>query len=280
MGCSCSGTATTPSVMVPAPAAPAPAPTAPTASVAPAGPAAPVGTAPAPTAATYVQAGRSTTGLTPLMPGPHTATPGRLDLLTPADAGLVDRALGFLRQSPTGAPVLEAMTRYRVKLQVLDDARFAALGHDDAAAYYDTSTDTMSIRRSWLQDKPEKTASLIAHEGTHAVDDASGLGAGALQSRIARIKATPGVTPAQVAQLTDQASWEVSVAKESRAYLVQGQVLRELHQDDPTKMGGAVLVAAQGANDHATYDKVFTTIVGSAEGGYNPQGRKAAPFAL
>jgi hypothetical protein len=117
---------------------------------------------------------------------------------------------------------------------------------------------------------------VIAHEMVHALDDIGGLGNGWLQQRLRSLAASGGATQAAV----EQVSWERSIASEARAYTVQGQVMRELGETDPTRMAGAVAVAANGANDRATYDSVFRLLVTSEEGGYNPQHRSAEPFLM
>ena len=132
------------------------------------------------------------------------------------------------------------------------------------------------MRRSWLEKSAGKAASLLAHEGQHALDDFNGVGVAAMQQRTTALARGGAVTPA----IVEQAGWEVSIAKESRGYLVQGLVLKELGLVDPTKVGGPLLVAAQGANDRASYDQVFRLLVSSPEGGYNPQGRSVEPFVL
>lgn len=192
------------------------------------------------------------------------------------DQALLDAALGELGRSPTGAPILAQLERSNVQMRVLDDARFDQMDKQGSAAVYDPQQDTMFLRRSWLQKSPGKTASLIAHEGQHALDDLGNVGMAALQQRTAALARGGAVTAA----IVQQAGWEVSIAKEARAYLVQGQVLRDLGLVDPAKVGGPLLTAAQGANDRATYDAVFRGLVSSPEGGYNPEGRQAEPFVL
>lgn len=266
MVCSCTGThaqAAAPEVM-PQPTA---APPATSTAAAPAGPA-------------FVVAGR-TSAQTPLAAGRHTtATPGRIELLTPGDAALVDAALAELRRSPSGAPVLSALQQFGVRVKVLGDAEFAQLGHEGSGAWFDATQDVMYVRREWLQKNPAATASVIAHEGVHAIDDASGLLQGAREARARQLAAMPGDSPTLIEQRVQQAMWELSVASEARAFLVQGQVLRELDQVQKASAGGAIAVAAAGANDRATYDRVFQTIVTEGGSAYNPEGRSAAPFPL
>jgi hypothetical protein len=195
---------------------------------------------------------------------------------TPAARALLEPAFAELRRSPTGAPILAQLERTNIQMQVLDDASFDRIDKGGSAAFYDPPSDTMYLRSSWLAKSPGKTASLIAHEGTHALDDLRGIGVAALQARTTALAGGRPVT----AEVVKQAGFEVSIAKEARGYVVQGQVLRELGLVDPTKVGGPLLVAAQGANDRATYDAVFRGLVSSPEGGYNPEGRSAQPFVL
>jgi hypothetical protein len=216
------------------------------------------------------QLGITTPGTQPITPAVTTR------FAVGADQPLLEAALGELRRSPTGAPILAGLERSNIQMRVLDDAQFDQMDKQGSAAVYDPKLDTMFLRRSWLQRSPGKTASLIAHEGQHALDDLGNVGMATLQQRTTQLANGGAVTPA----IVQQAGWEVSIAKETRGYMVQGQVLRELGLVDPTKVGGPLLVAAQGANDRATYDAVFRGLVSSPEGGYNPEGRQAQPLYL
>jgi hypothetical protein len=193
-----------------------------------------------------------------------------------ADRPLLDRAFAELRRSPTGASVLSRLERTNIQVKVLTDAAFDQMDKAGSAAVYDPPTDTIYMRRSWLEQSPGKAASLLAHEGTHALDDLSGLGIRALQARTVALAAGRPVT----AEVVKQAGFEVNIAKETRGYQVQGLVLKELGLVDPTKVGGPLLIAAQGSPDKATYDAIYRGLVNSPEGGYNPEGRRAEPITL
>lgn len=225
-----------------------------------------------------IVAGRSTTGATQLDPPPR--APGSptsgIVAATAADAQLLNGALDYLRTSATGSSILSRVEAHGLRAQVLDDAQFDAMGQQGAAAFYDTASDTMYVRRTWLQQKPDRAALVIGHELVHALDDIEGLGNGWTQGRLKQL--APSGQP--TAQVVGQATWESSIAREARAYVLQGQLMRELGQLDPTRMAGAVAVAANGANDRATYDDVFRLLVSSREGGYNPEGRRAQPFLM
>jgi hypothetical protein len=209
------------------------------------------------------------------VPGPAPTSTSRFQV-APADQPLLDAALAEMRRSPTASGVLQQLERSQVKLTVLDDASFDAMDKQGSAAVYDPPSDTIYMRRSWLEKSPGKSASLLAHEGQHALDDFNGVGTAALQQRTTALARGGAVTPA----IVEQAGWEVGIAKEARGYLVQGLVLKELGLVDPAKVGGPLLVAAQGSNDRATYDQVFRLLVSSPEGGYNPDGRTVEPFVL
>lgn len=241
--------------------------------------------APAPMPAPTPSPSPSPTGFDPapvaspvpaMIPAPTTTGALSRFRVAPADQPLLDATLAEMRRSPTAAAVLAQLERSQVKLDVLDDAAFDAMDKQNSAAVYDPPSDTILMRRSWLEKSPGKAASLLAHEGQHALDDFANVGAAALQQRTLALARGGAVTPA----IVEQAGWEVSIAKEARGYLIQGLVLKELGLVDPTKVGGPLLVAAQGSNDRATYDQVFRLLVSSPEGGYNPQGRSVEPFVL
>jgi hypothetical protein len=259
MSCGCHGVGSTPSV--------APLPTTTTPAVAPLRTTAP---APAPTGFDPTPAPVPAPTLTPLRPVPTT------HFQVGADQPLLDAALGELRRSPTGASILGQLEQTKVQMKVLDDPAFDRIDKGGSAAFYAPAEDTMYLRRSWLQKSAGKTASLIAHEGQHALDDQRNIGMTTLQARAQALVGNGPVTEEAV----KQAGFEVNIAKEARGYLVQGQVLKELGLVDPAKVGGPLLVAAQGQNDRATYDAVYRGLVNSPEGGYNPEGRKAEPIVL
>lgn len=256
-------------VSTPAPPVAAPAPIAAPAPVVATTPVAP-STAPGVTG--YIVPGRQANGQSSL-DGRATATPG-LQLTTPADRPLVDTMLAQLRTSATGAAILAGIERAGAKVTVLDDAQFAASGNAHAGAYYDPPTDTIVLRRSDLQGDPGRTAAKFAHEATHALDDHGGVGKAWLAQELQRQQAAGTLTPA----VSDQLSSALTVAKEARAFTLHAQVMREL---GAAPEGVLAEVVRTGANDQATYRKIFTMLVEAGPaGGYNTAGAAIAPFEL
>lgn len=236
----------------------------------PATPAAP-GTTPAATG--YIVPGRLANG-TSALDTAAPATGAGLQLTTPADKPLVDAMLAQLQRSPTGSAILAGIQRIGTKVTVMDDAQFAAAGHADSGAYYDPSSDTMYLRRSRMQTELQSTAATFAHEATHALDDIGQVGAAYVTQETARLNATGALTAAQVEQL----GVNLSLAKEARAYTVHATVMREL---GVTPHGMLEDVVRTGANDLATYQKIFGMLVAAGPaGGYNTTGANVAPFQL
>lgn len=233
---------------------------------------APVGLpAPAPAAAGYIVPGRQANGSSAI---PATgATPG-LQLTTPADKPLVDAMLAQLRTSATGSQILSGIDRIGAKVTVLDDAQFTAAGHAESSAYYDPPTDTMFVRRSQLQAEPRRTAATFAHEATHALDDVGQVGTAFVEQATRRHAAAGTLTPAMV----DQIQVEYSLAKEARGFTIHATVMRELGEQP---QGMLADVVRTGANDRATYEKIFGMLVAAGPaGGYNTTGTNVAPFEL
>lgn len=241
--------------------------------VAPTAGTAPVTTpAPAPVASGYIVPGRQANGSSALPPAGG-ASPG-IQLTTPADKPLVDAMLAHLRTSPTGAQVLAGIERIGAKVTVMDDAQFAAAGHAGSSAYYDPKTDTMFVRRAQLQTEPRRTAATFAHEATHALDDIGTVGAAFVEQATARHAAAGTLTPAMVEQIQT----EYSLAKEARGFTIHATVMRELGEQPEGMLADVVRT---GANDRATYQRIFGMLVAAGPaGGYNTTGASVAPFEL
>ena len=193
----------------------------------------------------------------------------------PADQPLLDRALAEVRRSPTARPILDRLAKTGIQMRVLDDAAFDASTQHGTAAYFDPTTQSITIRRSSLQKDPAKSGSIVVHEALHALDDIEQVGEAWTVQRATQLGGGR-LTPESV----KQAGFEFSIAKEARAYLLQGTVLRELGLANDPGVRGPIRIAAQGSHDRATYDQVFRMIVSSPEGGYNPEGRTAEPVAF
>jgi hypothetical protein len=220
----------------------------------------------------FIAPGRGANGSSALDTAPATG-PG-LQLTTPADKPLVDAMLAQLRTSQTGLQVLAGIERIGAKVTVLDDAQFEAAGHKDSGAYYDPPTDTMYVRRSDLQREPRRAAATFAHEATHALDDAGRVGEAYVAQETARLNATGQMNAAQV----EQVGVNLSLAKEARAFTVHTTVMRELGEQPEGMLSDVVRT---GANDLATYQKIFGMLVAAGPaGGYNTTGANVAPFQL
>lgn len=195
----------------------------------------------------------------------------------PQDAALVERALGVLRQSPSGAQAVDRMLAVGAKINVISDQEFAAMGHDSAHAFYDPKIDTMFLRRSDLADEQNVKFAAIAlvHEGTHLLDDVSGISAPITQEITNRVVAAGGLgTPAGI-EAREQGLFELTMIKETRAFLFAGTVARELGVQLPAT--DPTTIAINGGNDQGTYDAVWQRLLRSS---YNEQGRSAAPRNL
>lgn len=223
----------------------------------------PITTAPATTAAT----------------APAAATPQRLTTLAPgaaaSDADLVESTLSVLRQSPAGAQVVDRLLAVGAKINVLSDAEIAAMGHGTAHAVYDPKVDTMFLRRSDLANTSNIgfAAVALAHEGTHLLDDVGKVDAPYVMQATQRVIAAGGPTTAAGIEAQEQATFELTMIKEARAFTFAGQVAKQLGVALPATDPTSVSVA--GGNDQATYGKVFQSLLSSS---YNPE-RRAAPIA-
>jgi hypothetical protein len=209
------------------------------------------------------------------------ATPTRLTTLAPggaqSDADLVESTLGILRQSPSGAQMVDRLLAVKARVNVVSDAEFSALGHGDAHAFYDPKQDAMFLRRSDLADatKQRFAAVALAHEGTHLLDDVGGVSDPFIEDAAHRVQAAGGTATANGAAIQAQALFELTMIKEARAFVFAGQVARDLAV--PTPSSDPTSVAAAGGNDQSTYAKVWSSLLTSA---YNPEHRTAAVRAF
>lgn len=196
---------------------------------------------------------------------------------SPQDAALVERTLGVLRQSPAGAQVVDRLLAVGAKVNVISDEEFAGMGHGTAHAFYDPKIDTMFLRRSDLSDATnvQFAAVALAHEGTHLLDDVAKLSDPFIAEVTQRVAAAGGLATAQGAAIRDQAMFELTMIKETRAFLFAGQVARELKVQLPTTDPTSTAIA--GGNDQATFNAVWQRLLSSS---YNEQGRTAAPRNL
>jgi hypothetical protein len=231
---------------------------------APAAPAA--AAAPAATTSAVTGANAAPRALTSVAPGGD-----------PRDAALVEQTLATLRQSPSGAQVVDRLLAVNARVNVISDAEFQAMGHGDAHAFYDPKIDTMFLRRSDLSSPQavQFAAVALAHEGTHLLDDVAGLSDAFIARTTEAIAAAGGLQTTQGAALRDQAMFELTMIKETRAFLFAGTVARELGMQLPDTDPTSTAIA--GANDQATYAAVWDRLLHS---GYNPERRTAAPRNL
>jgi hypothetical protein len=212
-------------------------------------------------------------------PAPAAGAAGTQPLTTlapggsPQDAALVEQTLNVLRQSPSGAQVVDRLLAVGAKINVISDAEFQSMGHDSAHAFYDPKIDTMFLRRSDLADANNINfaAVALAHEGTHLLDDVANLADPMVSQITSNVVAAGGLnTPAGI-EAREQGMFELMMVKEARAFTFAGQVARDLQvkldDTDPTK------VAISGGNDQTTYNAVWQRLLQSS---YNPQGRTAA----
>lgn len=249
-----------------------------------------VGGAPLPTPLPALVGAAAAPAIAPLptpMPvpvaAPGTALPGAQSLTTlapggsPQDAVLVEQTLNVLRQSPSGAQVVDRLLAVGAKINVISDAEFQAMGHESAHAFYDPKIDTMFLRRSNLADTKNVNfaAVALAHEGTHLLDDVANLAEPMIGQITSKVAAAGGLGTAAGIEARDQGMFELMMVKETRAFLFSGQVARDLKvpfdNSDPTK------VAVDGGNDQATYNALWQRLLRSS---YNEAGRTAAPRNL
>jgi hypothetical protein len=227
-----------------------------------------------PVAAATLPTGANAAPAAPVAPAPTqpltTVAPGA----NPNDAVLVEQTLAKLRQSPSGAQVVDRLLAVGAKVNVISDAEFAQMGHDTAHAFYDPKIDTMFLRRSDLADQANVgfAALALAHEGTHLLDDVAGLSDPFVSQLSAQIAAAGGLDTPQGQALREQGMFELTMIKETRAFTFAGQIARDLGVEvkatDPTS------VAKAGGNDQATYDAVWQRLLTTS---YNEGGRSAAP---
>lgn len=205
------------------------------------------------------------------------AAPQRLTTLAPggsaADANLVERTLGTLRQSAGGAQLVDRLLAVGARINVISDAEFQTMGHADAHAFYDPKIDTMFLRRSDLADASSMkfAAVALAHEGTHLLDDVGRIADPFINAAAGRVHAAGGPATPQGAAAQKQALFELTMIKEARAFTFAGQVARDLGVKTPST--DPTSISAAGANDQTTYAKVWQALLSSA---YNPDRRAAA----
>jgi hypothetical protein len=175
-----------------------------------------------------------------------------------------------LRQSQSGARLLDTLIANKANVVVLSDEEFAQDGQQAAHAYFRPANDTIYMRRSDLQADSTLSAVELAHEGVHLLDEIGNVDDTFVTSESQRIGAI--TDPVARDEATRQAVFELTMIKEARAVLYSGQIVHELgytglKADDPT------MVAATGGNDQATYGAVWNALLASA---YNPDHRTAA----
>jgi hypothetical protein len=193
---------------------------------------------------------------------------------SPEDTALVRATLDALQRSPIGAAIVQQMNAVGSKIEVMSDAQFAQAGHGGSNAFYDTGNDTMYLRRSHLATNPGFSAIELAHEATHMLDDKAGIIRGFEAQAQAGAAALGGNTPAAI-EAARQSRFELTMIMETRAFVITGQVARELGlQVNPSSITG---VAARGPNDQQTYSNVWTKLLTST---YNDEGRQAAVRSL
>jgi antirestriction protein ArdC len=189
-----------------------------------------------------------------------------------SDANLVESALATLRSSASGAQVVDRLLAVGAKVNVINDNEFAALGHGEAHAFFDPSNDTIYMRRSELQGPDHRfSAVALAHEGTHLLDDVAGVADPFVARKAQVIAAAGGLATPAGAEAQKQAIFELTMIKEARAFTFAGQVAKELAVATPAN--DATSISAAGANDQATYGRVWNALLTSA---YNPEKRTAA----
>lgn len=214
-------------------------------------------------------------------PGAATPAPARLTTVAPGgnqgDADLVERTLGVLRGSPAGAQVVDRLLAVGAKVNVISDAEFQSMGHGDSHAFYDPKIDTMFLRRSDLADTSaiRFAAVALAHEGTHLLDDVAGIAEPMVREIEARVASAGGLGTAAGIEARDQGLFELTMVKETRAFLFAGQVARELGMQLPATDPTSTAIA--GGNDQATFTAVWERLLRSS---YNPTNRTALPRNL
>lgn len=171
-----------------------------------------------------------------------------MDALPPLTSDRFDllRIVGQLDEhSPTAAALLDRSLAAGVSLRIADDAAFDADGGEGLVGRYDPATKQVWIRRSVLQDDVAQAVQTLAHELVHAVDRTGGAN-DALMARLDARYRSEGWNDDAVRGA--QVRYHSGLVRESRAYVVQAQVRRELgleakssfHRaiaDAPTELG-------------------------------------------
>ncbi|MBC7460715.1 MAG: hypothetical protein H7287_05080 [Thermoleophilia bacterium] len=254
-----------------------------------------IATPPLPSTSTYppsVDVVGAFAGARPVLPARHVgmsvapeqpasvASPVRMTSVAPGgtarDADLVEATLAQLRRSPSGAQVVDRLLAVGARVNVVSDGDFVRLGHGAAHAFYDPAAKTIYLRRTELEGARSSNtqsgfaAVALAHEGTHLLDDVSGVADGFIAARTRAIAHAGGSASLAGVETQRQALFELTMVKEARAFLFAGQVARELGVTTPA--ADPTSVAASGPNDAATYGRVWDALLSSP---YNPAGRTA-----
>jgi hypothetical protein len=151
-----------------------------------------------------------------------------MDALPPRSNDRFDllRIIGELdAHSPTAGALLDRSLAAGVSLCIADDAAFDASDGVGVIGRYDPATKQVWIRRSVLEHDVAQAVQTLAHELVHAVDRTSGAN-DALVARLDARYRSEGWNDDAVRGA--QVRYHSGLVRESRAYVVQAQVRREL----------------------------------------------------
>lgn len=147
-----------------------------------------------------------------------------------ADAELIRDALTTLGGSETGRSMVQSLDAADARVSILSDATFAAIGKDDAHAFYNRASNTVYVRRELMRDDPGFAAVTVAHEGQHLLDDRTDAVDAMLGPHAEALVAAGATIP----EATDEILRVRTVLGETRAFLTAGAVARDLHVATPT----------------------------------------------
>lgn len=128
--------------------------------------------------------------------------------------------------SPTASSVIQRALQTGVTVNVIPDAEADAIAGPKIMGQYDPGTDTVWLRRSLMTGTNRRQGlQTLAHEMLHVIDRKDPRHQQMLEQLDASYRAAGLVDPAARAE---QVRYHGSIVRESRAYVYQAQVRREL----------------------------------------------------
>lgn len=185
---------------------------------------------------------------------------------------VVQNTLAVLDATPHGKLVSSGLRSSNAPIIVMTDSDFESKFHSPLAyAMYEPKDKSIYMRRTTLEADPRFAAVALAHEGTHYLDDVSGIESTAIQRAIDSINL---LEKDRQNDATKQKQWEISMIGEARAFVVSGHVARELGAKLENSDVSAIAAKSVNEPDSTIYAKVWQRLL---ESNYNPEHRMAPP---